>query len=214
MGEQLMFSPDSESVRYITEIYKTFKTAVEEIGQIEYYLADDPYSFLVEEIIGQMLSEKVATEIYKRLEVLCKGKVTIQSVSKLIDEEILSIHTSKSKVKYIRSLTDAVFSGQLNFEKLQHLSDDEALKTLTKISGIGPWTAKMYLIFVVGRENILPFEDGAFMQGYKWLYNTNDANPEKVKEKCVHWNPYFSIGARYCYEAVDMGLTKTPLMPK
>lgn len=85
---------------------------------------------------------------------------------------------------------------------------DEVINELAKLRGIGIWTAKMYLIFVLDRQDILPYEDIAFLQGYKWAYKTNDTSPEAVKKKCKKWRPYSSIAARFYYRALDMGYTK------
>ena len=88
--------------------------------------------------------------------------------------------------------------------------DDVVVKKLKRIKGIGNWTAKMYLLFVLRRDNVLPYEDGAFIQGYRWLYNTTDLSVESVKKRCKKWEPYSSLAARYMYKAVDYGLTKYP----
>lgn len=88
------------------------------------------------------------------------------------------------------------------------LNDADVIKQLTPIKGIGQWTAKMYLIFVLNREDILPIEDVAFLQSYKWLYKTNDVSKESIQKKCRKWKPYSSIAARYMYRALDIGLIK------
>ena len=75
------------------------------------------------------------------------------------------------------------------------------------IHGIGRWTAKMYLIFVLDRQDILPYEDVAFLQGYRWMYKTDITTKDSVLKKCAKWKPYSSIAARYLYRALDMGLT-------
>ena len=69
----------------------------------------------------------------------------------------------------------------------------------------------MYLIFYLQREDILPLEDGAFLQAYKWLYNTKVTKPQSITKRCAKWKPYTSIGARYMYRALDTGLTKIPI---
>ena len=88
------------------------------------------------------------------------------------------------------------------------MDDKQAIKELTKISGVGNWTAKMFLIFVLNRSDILPYEDVAFLQGYGWLYKTNDFSKASVEKKCKKWKPYSSIAARYMYKALDGGHTK------
>ena len=101
-------------------------------------------------------------------------------------------------------------AGDLVLEDLPDMSDTEVYKKLTKIRGIGSWTAKMYLLFVLDRQDILPIEDVAFLQSYRWMYKTDDVSKESVLKKCRKWKPYSSIAARYLYRALDMGLTKEP----
>ena len=69
----------------------------------------------------------------------------------------------------------------------------------------------MYLLFFLLRDNILPYEDGAFLHAYKWLYNTKSVDIESISRRCKKWKTYQSIGARYLYQALDRGLTKIPL---
>lgn len=71
------------------------------------------------------------------------------------------------------------------------------------------WTVKMYLIFILNRNDILPTEDVAFLQEYEWLYKTTNHSPTSVKNKHKKWTPYSSSAAQYLYRALDWGLTKT-----
>ena len=112
-------------------------------------------------------------------------------------------------MSYIRYLTEKILRNELDLDSLKELSDADVMKSLTSIKGIGNWTAKMYLIFVLDRQDILPIEDVAFLQSYKWLYQTNDTSPESVKSRCLLWKPYSSVAARYLYRALDSGLVKT-----
>ena len=95
-----------------------------------------------------------------------------------------------------------------DFDALTEMTDQDVIRQLTAVRGIGNWSAKMYLIFVLNRPDVLPFEDVAFLQGYGWLFNTDDWRPAAVKKKCRKWRPYTSIAARYMYEVLDRGLTK------
>ena len=79
-----------------------------------------------------------------------------------------------SKADYIKSLTHSVMSGEIDFETFKAMSDEEVIKHLTNLKGIGMWTAHMYLIFVLNRQDILPTSDVAFLQVYEWLYKTKD----------------------------------------
>ena len=99
-------------------------------------------------------------------------------------------------------------SGSLNLEELSLLSDNDVIQKLTALKGIGNWTAKMYLIFVLNRNDILPFEDAAFLQGFRWLYDLEKVTKAEVIDISKKWHPYSSIAARYLYRAVDMGFIK------
>lgn len=203
-----MLTYDSPEVRQLCRKDKRLAKAISQVGPITYTLARDEYAFLVHEIIEQMLSVKAGGKIYDRLNMLCDGGVIPESISALSDEDIRGAGVSSAKAAYIRNMTNAVLSGDLDFAALRSMPDKDVIKMLTSLRGIGDWTAKMYLIFVLDRQDVLPFEDGAFLQSYRWLYKTADCSPEAVKKKCAKWKPYSSIAARYLYRVLDLGLTK------
>ncbi len=206
MSEVILLSDSTQSIRYLMQRDKRISKVINMVGPISYKPHEDSYRFLVDTIIGQMLSNKVADVMSGRLSTLCNGNVSPDGVSSLSDEAIRSVGIAWSKVSFIRNLTSMVQNGQLDFSLLVALDDNSVMRTLTSIHGIGTWSAKMYLIFVLNRENILPFEDGAFLQGYRWAYNTDDLSVTAIKRKCAKWSPYSSIAARYLYKALDMGL--------
>lgn len=209
MSKVITLDGNTESVICLCKKDKHLSKVIEMVGPIVYVLHDDdPYTFLVHGIIEQMLSIKASTKIYGRLEELCSGRVTVDAINYLTDEQIKSIGTSSSKVGYIRSLTSAIESGSILFTELKEMTDDHVIKKLTTVRGIGTWSAKMYLIFVLNRQDVLPTEDVAFLQSYEWLYKAKDRSVESVRGKCKKWKPYSSIAARYLYRALDMGLTK------
>lgn len=205
----IVLDETSPAIQHLCKRDKRLAKVIKMVGPITYEVeSKDPYAFLVHEIIEQMLSIKAGAKIYGRLKDLCDGEVLPERIDQLTDEQIKSIGTSNSKVSYIRSLTDKVISGEFNLETFEHLDDDEVYKKLLSLRGIGSWTAKMYLIFVLDRQDILPYEDAAFLQSYEWMYKTEDRSKESITKKCKKWKPYSSIAARYLYRALDMGLAK------
>lgn len=164
---------------------------------------------MIHEIIEQMLSVKAGQKIFVRLEELCNGEVTPQRISALSDDEVRGTETSSSKVKCIRNLTDSIIARKIDLDSFTSMSDADVAKTLIDLHGIGMWTAKMYLMFVLDRPDILPVEDGAFLQTYRWLYKTNDCSPQAITKRCRKWKPYTTTASRFFYRALDMGLTKT-----
>lgn len=209
MAETITLNMDTPSVKYLCKKDKRLAKVISMVGPITYSPhSDNPYAFLVHEIIEQMLSIKAGAKIYGRLSNLCNGIITPTTISNLTDEDLKSTGTSRNKVMYIRSLTDAIITGTLSLESMSEQTDVEIINKLTDIKGIGSWTAKMYLIFVLNREDVLPIEDNAFLQSYKWMYKTEDVSPESVKNKCKKWKPYSSIASRFLYRALDDGFVK------
>lgn len=202
-------TPNSPSIAYLCKKDKRLAKLISTVGILTYAThSDNPYSFIVHEIIEQMLSIKAGAKIYSRFEDLCKGNISPDIVDALSLDQIRSTGTSSNKAIYIKEFTTAVLTGDLNFEKLTNLPDNEVIKKLTSIKGIGNWTAKMYLIFVLDRQNILPLEDAAFLQSFCWLYKMDYPTKNEIIKKCSKWSPYSSIASRYLYRALDMGLTK------
>ena len=207
MSELITLDNNSEAIKYLSRKDKRLAKAIKMIGPIIYAPHDDAYEFLINQILGQMLSNKVSRRISERLTKMCNGKISPEAISQLTDEQIRSIGTSWQKVMYIRSLTSAVQSNYIDFENIKEKTDEEIIEKLITLKGIGNWTAKMYLIFCLNRMDILPFEDLAFLQGFGWLYKTNDYSRQNVEHKCKKGKPYSSIAARYMYKALDLGFT-------
>lgn len=201
---------ETQPIRHLSAADERIRHLIETVGEIEIHRDNDPYGSLVETIVGQMLSGKVADILTDRLTALCGGGITPQAISGLSVPQLRAIGLSNAKAANILNLTQAVTSGELDLDGLAALPDDAVMKALTSLRGIGPWSAKMHLIFVLCREDVLPYEDGAFLQAYAWLYDTRATKPAEISAACSHWRPYSSIAARYLYWALDLGLTKTP----
>jgi DNA-3-methyladenine glycosylase II len=177
-------------------------------GDLVYSLHSDECSFFIETIIGQMLSNKAADAIAARLCSLCGGQLSISAISNLEQAAIKGVGLSDQKAAYIKGFVSLIKDVPDFFTVLGRLEDEEILRKLTSIRGIGMWSAKMYLIFVLNRIDVLPFEDGAFLQTYRWLYGTDDVKKASIIDNCRPWKPFSSLAARYLYRALDCGLTR------
>ena len=201
-------------INHLKSCDKRLAKVIDTIGELDFHnynQSSDSFQFLVREIVGQMISSSVKRIIFERLLNICNNELTVSNILKLEINDLRSIGLSQSKSRYIINLAKRVDNKEINFDKISSLSNEEASSELKKIEGIGNWTSKMYLIFFLQREDVLPFEDGAFLQAYRWLYNTSITKPSSVESKCRKWKPYTSIGARYLYRALDTGLTKIPI---
>ena len=190
---------------------KRLAKVIERVGEIEIHRHTDSFYFIVREIVGQMVSAAVKKVIFNRLTAICNNSICPETLLKLQVEDLRAIGLSNAKSQFILSLADMVANGKISLDKFEEMSDDDVLRQLTSIKGIGNWTAKMYLLFFLQRDDILPFEDGAFLQAYRWLYNTKKCDQKSIEKRCKKWKPYTSIGARYLYRALDTGLRKIPI---
>ena len=207
MNKVITITAESEAIQHLCKKDKSLAKVISAVGEITYTLHDDPFDFLVHEIIEQMLSVKAGQVIYSRLLLLC-GEITPKSILQQKPSALRATGMSNAKAQYIQILAESVIQNKLCLNNLSTLPSELVIKTLTQIRGIGIWTAKMYLIFILNKQDVLPFEDGAFIQSYRWLYKTDDITPNAVRARCKKWKPYSSLAARYLYRALDMGLTK------
>jgi DNA-3-methyladenine glycosylase II len=204
--KKICYKVSSLEVQYLCNADKRLAGLIKEYGDLKYSLHADHYLFFVETIIGQMLSTKAADVITERMIALCGGNITIDVVTGLDRNAVRSIGLSNLKTDYIIDFTNFIRNNPSFFQDLQSIKEHEVLSRLTAIRGIGNWTAKMYLIFSMNKLDVLPFEDGAFLQVYKWLYQTEDVTSKAIMKKCKPWIPYSSIAARYFYRALDSGM--------
>jgi DNA-3-methyladenine glycosylase II len=210
---KIVINLNSESIKHLISVDDKFITLYHLVGEILYQTNSDPFSSIIETIIGQMLSNKVARIFRDRLIKICyTGKIDVASVQKLSIIELRNIGISSSKARYILDFAAAYNIADYSSNKLLSLTDDEIIKQITLHKGLGIWSAKIFLLFVLCRENIFPYEDMAFLQSFTW-YNglTSIPSVEEIKMICHKWSPYTSIAARYLYKALDKGLTKYPL---
>lgn len=205
------FTLDSPEVRYLCDRDAILATAIRYVGDLKYRLHPEPYLFIVETIIGQMLSNKVSDIICQRFEDLCCGNVNPQAVLKLSANEFRNIGLSKAKTEYIINFTKYIATDIDYFNGLSKMQDDEVISKLTSIRGLGPWSAKMFLMFVLNRQDVLPHEDGAFVQAVEWLYGIKDKTRTHIalKSRFANWKPYSTLAARYLYRALDGGMMKS-----
>jgi DNA-3-methyladenine glycosylase II len=208
--QQVIINSNSESIKHLVNADDKFAVLYRLIGEISYQVNNDPFSSVVETIIGQMLSNKVASIFTDRLVKICHtGKIDVASVQKLSVAELRDIGISGNKARYILDFASAYNPADYSSKTLSGLTDDEIIKRITLHKGLGIWSAKMFLLFVLCRENILPYEDVAFLQSFIWYEGlTSMPSVEEIKEICHKWSPYSSIAARYLYIALDRGLTK------
>ena len=131
---QVTITRDSTKIQYLCKKNKRLEKLISIIGPLSYELHEEkPFSFLVHEIIEQMLSIQTGATIFQRLENLVDGEITPERINKLTVEEIRSTGTSTAKAQYIKNLAFSELNKEIDLDELPSLSNEEALKTLTKL---------------------------------------------------------------------------------
>jgi len=159
---------------------------------------------IVRSIISQQLSVKAAATIYKRFLQNLKGKITPAAISKLKPEEFRSAGVSGQKMRYLIDLSNFCLKNNRFFSNLENHSNQEIITELTKIKGIGEWTAQMFLIFSLNRLNVLPKADIGVKNSIKIHYNfKNHPDSKSIDKIALNWGEYSSIAAWYLWRALD-----------
>jgi len=191
--------------RKIVKIDLAFAPAIKNLEPCTFGLTKPKvtsYQSLIRSVIAQQVSTAAARTISGRLEVKCGGSITAEKVGALSLKQLQSVGLTGAKVRTISELTEAALSGEINFRKFPHLSDEEIIQELVRLYGIGRWTVEMFLIFHLGRLDVWPVDDLAVRRGWDNLH----ANSEPIKAKVLNTlgEPFTgmrSVVAWYCWRA-------------
>jgi DNA-3-methyladenine glycosylase II len=178
---------------------------IERIGPPE--IAHRPATFwaLARSIVFQQLNGKAAKTIFERLEQAAGGELTAHSLLALTDAQLRAAGLSKQKASYLRDLAQRTASGELDFAALPALTDLEVIEQLTRIKGIGVWTAQMFLIFALRRADVMPTADYGIRAAIKRAYRMRKLpTPKRMLRLAEKWRPYCSLACWYLWRSVDV----------
>lgn len=170
--------------------------------KIEPRLHTDYFQGLIGEIIGQQLSGRVADVIYDRLMKKAKGKLTPDKILAFSDQELRDCGMAWAKVRSIKDLATKVKKEEVKIKNLDKLPDEEVMKELIAVKGIGRWTAEMFLMFSLGRPDIFPDDDLGIRKGMTKLLGNNLTQDEMVKF-AQRWKPYRTVASWYVWKLMD-----------
>lgn len=206
----LKYDLDDERVKYLICTDEILGKLIKYIGTSELAIERDGFKCLVKYIIGQQISDKARETIWQRI---CNtfGNVTPELMLSTSDSNLRGIGLSYNKVKYIKTLSEGIIEKRIDFEELQTLSNKEIVTKLTALKGIGQWTAEMYLIFSLGRENVLSKGDGTIRRTIQWMYNLKELpSPKLLEEYFINWAEYATIVSSYLWKSIALGLIQNP----
>jgi DNA-3-methyladenine glycosylase II len=165
---------------------------------------NDAYGALLRAIVGQQLSTKAARTIYLRVIDLFDGKTpSPEQLLEAPEENLRAAGLSGRKTEYIRDLASHVLSGELELDRLDTLSDEEAIEEIVAVRGLGQWTAEMFLLFHLERPDVLSGGDLGIRKAIQIEYGLEEMPPPKqVIEIGEPWRPYRSLASLYLWESL------------
>jgi DNA-3-methyladenine glycosylase II len=179
--------------------------------RIEYSPAE--FSTIVRCILYQQVSRKVGLTLYNRLvDATGNGsRITPPAVLALSPETMREIGLSRRKIEYIREFAEGCQNGEIDLGLFEHLPDGEILRQLTQRRGIGPWTAHMYMIFALGRLDVLPVGDLGVRVAVRDAYKLKQTpSPEALEKMGRRWRPYATVATWYLWRSLGDGAGLDP----
>ena len=206
----LHYDLDNEKVKYLINTDEKLGKLIRYINKTELIIEEDGFKCIVKYIIGQQISDKARETIWQRVCAIWKN-ITPEKILEIEDNELKRVGLSERKINYIKILASAVISEDINFYDFKELTNEEIIKKLTALKGIGQWTAEMYLIFSLGRENILSKGDGTIRRTIQWMYDLEKLpSSEMLTKYFSSWSQYATIVSSYLWKSIELGLVQKP----
>lgn len=175
---------------------KDVAKAIDLVGYPSERINQQGFNTVLRVIVGQQLSVKAAATIWGRVQALAGETAGPEHYAEISDDELRSAGLSRQKVNYVRSLCTTVSNGTLDFDALVHLPDEKAVKAITAVKGLGVWSAHMYLMFSLGRQDIMPVGDLAVRVGIGRIIGMEERPTEKQCDEIgMRWRPHRSVMA-------------------
>ena len=173
-------------------------------GELTLTESGDYFTDLARTIIGQQLSGAAAGTIWKRVVALAGEDLRPDKIISIPDDELRLAGVSSNKTKYIKNLAQAIIDKSLNIENIQTYDDEEIIRQLTAIKGVGRWTAEMFLIFSLAAKDVFSSGDGGLNSAVNKLYGNGAAlDKDEILKITERWKPYRSIASLYLWRSLD-----------
>jgi DNA-3-methyladenine glycosylase II len=219
-----------KAINHLKKSDRVMRAIIERVGPCRMEFGSPEFHSLAEAIVYQQLNGKAAVTIFNRFAALAGEPLTPEGILKLTDQQLRSVGLSKQKSAYLKDLSAKTASGLLDFARLPEQSDDEVIEHLTQVKGIGVWTAHMFLMFSLRRENVLPTGDyGIRMAIFKHYLDRKKKteptaaskkrktpsrkprprkiklpSPEQMEKIAKPWEPYRSVACWYLWRSLDI----------
>jgi 3-methyladenine DNA glycosylase/8-oxoguanine DNA glycosylase len=210
-NSHLQFDLD-DATAHLRSVDPVVAALIDKHGRYGVEAREDPYHALLRAILFQQLAGAAANAIQKRFHALYGDRPP--APRELLDtpeDDLRAAGLSRQKLSYMRDLALHVLEGTLDLQHIRDLDDAEVTQQITAVKGLGEWSAHMFLMFHLGRPDVLPVGDLGVRNGMKVAYGLAEApTPKQAQEIGAKWAPYRSVGSWYMWRAVTAGRPTTP----
>ena len=194
---------DVKAIRFLKRDPKLTKI-IERVGDYKIRKRNNHFATLVESIISQQLASSAAEAILRRFKKLYPKFPKPIQILNTKESLLRSAGLSKMKVGYLKDLARKIEDGKIKIKTLSKMNDDEIISQLTQVKGVGRWTAEMFLIFSLGREDIFPVGDLGLRKGVQMAFSLPQLpRPKEIEEIGMRWKPYRSIATWYLWKRLQ-----------
>jgi DNA-3-methyladenine glycosylase II len=194
-----------KAINHLKQSDPILAAIIAQVGPYRMGYGDPTFESIAETILYQQLNGRAAETIMNRFAALVGDPLTPKGILALTDAQMREVGLSRQKTSYLRDLSEKTNSGLLNFSQLNKQPDDEVIKHLTQVKGIGVWTAHMFLMFSLRRPDILPTGDYGIQMAMKKFYRKRKLPKPAVMEKIARpWSPYRSVACWYLWRGLDI----------
>lgn len=177
---------------------------IDTVGNYTLKKRNHHFSVLVESIISQQLATGAAEAIFKRFKGLYPKFPTASEILATRETKLRQVGLSGMKIEYLKDLARHVEEGQLDMKSLAKMSDEDVISQLTQVKGIGRWTAEMFLIFSLGRQDVFPVDDLGLRKGVQRAFSLKEIpKPKEVEKIGERWRPYRTIVTWYLWKSLQ-----------
>jgi DNA-3-methyladenine glycosylase II len=194
----------AEARRHLHRTDRKLRPIIEQVGDCSLQRVTNRFAALAWSILAQQISTKAAASIRRRLlAALAPKPLMPESLLQLSDGEFRDVGVSSAKAKYLRDLAEKVASGQVALRSIHTRDDENVIAHLTQIKGIGRWTAEMFLIFSLGRPDVLPVDDLGLRVAVQRLESLEALPaPDYLRSRGRPWQPFRSIATWYLWQSL------------
>ena len=178
---------------------------IERVGPLKPAFREPTFESMARAIVYQQLNGKAARTIYERFENAAGGTIDPPSVLALTVEQMRNCGLSRQKLSCIRDLAEKTMNGEILFEDLPKMSDEDVIEHLTRVKGIGEWSAQMFLMFALRRPNVMPTGDYGIRAAIKKAYRKRKLpKPQDMLKLARKWHPYCTLACYYLWRSLEV----------